>query len=83
MLFCTVLYNSFVWGISYHTIKNEIIEWIHMIRSRINENFIDKTFTIIANILLRITPITSGGKKGIHLLQRWCNLIFFTDFRDK
>jgi len=27
-LFRTVLYNSFVWGLFYHAIKNEILEWI-------------------------------------------------------
>ncbi|KAK7370287.1 hypothetical protein VNO78_37897 [Psophocarpus tetragonolobus] len=35
-----------------------------MPRSRINENFIDKTFSIVANILLRIIPTTSGEKKA-------------------
>ena len=34
-----------------------IIEWI-------NENFIDKTFSIVANILLRIIPTTSGEKEA-------------------
>ncbi|MFS7894824.1 hypothetical protein Hanom_Chr00s002108g01691981 [Helianthus anomalus] len=48
-----------------------------MSRSRINGNFIDKTFSIVANILLRIIPTTSGEKRGIYLLQRWCDLIFF------
>jgi hypothetical protein len=48
----------------YHAIKNEIIEWIPMTRSRINGNFIDKTFTIVANILLRIIPTTSGEKEA-------------------
>ena len=33
-----------------------------MSRSRINGNFIDKTFSIVANILLRIIPTTSGEK---------------------
>ncbi|WJX83299.1 Photosystem I assembly protein Ycf3 [Trifolium repens] len=33
-------------------------------RSRINGNFIDKTFTIVANILLRIIPTTSGEKEA-------------------
>nr|UWV91512.1 photosystem I assembly protein Ycf3 [Allium hookeri var. hookeri]UWV91598.1 photosystem I assembly protein Ycf3 [Allium omeiense] len=41
-----------------------IIEWIIMPRSRINGNFIDKTSSIIANILLRIIPTTSGEKKA-------------------
>ncbi|WOG85236.1 hypothetical protein DCAR_0104424 [Daucus carota subsp. sativus] len=35
-----------------------------MPRSRINRNFIDKTFSIIANILLRIIPTTSGIKEA-------------------
>ncbi|RDY14688.1 Photosystem I assembly protein Ycf3, partial [Mucuna pruriens] len=35
-----------------------------MPRSRINENFIDKTFSIVANILLQIIPTTSGEKKA-------------------
>ncbi|KAK8470450.1 hypothetical protein PHAVU_004G150700 [Phaseolus vulgaris] len=29
-----------------------------------NENFIDKTFSIVANILLRIIPTTSGEKRA-------------------
>jgi len=33
-------------------------------RSRINENFIDKTFSIVANILLRIILTTSGEKRA-------------------
>uniref|UniRef100_A0A0E0R1N3 Uncharacterized protein n=1 Tax=Oryza rufipogon TaxID=4529 RepID=A0A0E0R1N3_ORYRU len=35
-----------------------------MPRSRINGNFIDKTFSIVANILLRIIPTTSGEKRA-------------------
>uniref|UniRef100_A0ACD5ZUA4 Uncharacterized protein n=1 Tax=Avena sativa TaxID=4498 RepID=A0ACD5ZUA4_AVESA len=35
-----------------------------MPRSRANGNFIDKTFSIVANILLRIIPTTSGEKKA-------------------
>nr|WIW41324.1 photosystem I assembly protein Ycf3 [Helleborus atrorubens] len=35
-----------------------------MPRSRINGNFIDKTFSIVANILLRIIPTTSGEKEA-------------------
>ena len=52
-----------------------------MPRSRINGNFIDKTFSIVANILLRIIPTTSGEKEAFtYYLQRWCDLIiFFTD----
>lgn len=41
-----------------------------MPRSRINGNFIDKTFSIVANILLGIIPTTSGEKKA------------FTHYRD-
>lgn len=35
-----------------------------MPRSRINGNFIDKTFSIVANILLRIIPTTVGEKEA-------------------
>nr|WVH39590.1 photosystem I assembly protein Ycf3 [Cleistocactus hyalacanthus] len=35
-----------------------------MPRSRININFLDKTFSIVANILLRIIPTTSGEKEA-------------------
>nr|QWZ46452.1 hypothetical chloroplast RF34 [Afzelia bipindensis] len=35
-----------------------------MPRSRINGNFIDKTFSIVANILLQIIPTTSGEKEA-------------------
>nr|YP_010273607.1 hypothetical chloroplast RF34 [Dichondra micrantha]UKO32015.1 hypothetical chloroplast RF34 [Dichondra micrantha]BDR61567.1 photosystem I assembly protein Ycf3 [Dichondra micrantha] len=35
-----------------------------MPRSRSNGNFIDKTFSIVANILLRIIPTTSGEKEA-------------------
>uniref|UniRef100_A0AAU7AML8 Photosystem I assembly protein Ycf3 n=1 Tax=Caroxylon laricinum TaxID=151253 RepID=A0AAU7AML8_9CARY len=35
-----------------------------MPRSRINGNFIDKTFSIVANILLRIIPTTSGEREA-------------------
>ncbi|CAN4125553.1 unnamed protein product [Withania somnifera] len=35
-----------------------------MPRSRINGNFIDKTFSIVANILLRVIPTTSGEKEA-------------------
>ena len=33
-------------------------------RSQKNDNFIDKTFTIIADLLLTLTPITSREKKA-------------------
>ena len=35
-----------------------------MPRSQKNDNFIDKTFTIIADLLLTLTPITSREKKA-------------------
>nr|QFQ38394.1 hypothetical chloroplast RF34 [Phyllagathis nudipes] len=35
-----------------------------MTKSSINGNFIDKTFSIVANILLRIIPTTSGEKEA-------------------
>ncbi|GAY56521.1 hypothetical protein CUMW_172540, partial [Citrus unshiu] len=35
-----------------------------MPRSRKNENLIDKTFSIVANILLRIIPTTVGEKEA-------------------
>nr|QXP99811.1 photosystem I assembly protein Ycf3 [Fallopia aubertii]UFQ30774.1 Ycf3 [Reynoutria japonica] len=35
-----------------------------MPRSRINGNFIDKTFSVVANILLRIIPTTSGEREA-------------------
>ncbi|CAN4116016.1 unnamed protein product [Withania somnifera] len=36
-----------------------------MPRSRINGNFIDKTFSIVANILVRVIPTTSGEKRFV------------------
>ncbi|CAN4101493.1 unnamed protein product [Withania somnifera] len=35
-----------------------------MLRSRINVNFIDNTFSIVANILLRVIPTTLGEKEA-------------------
>nr|ADD30863.1 putative RF3 protein [Phoradendron leucarpum] len=35
-----------------------------MPRSKINDNFIDKTFSIVANILLRISPTTAREKEA-------------------
>ena len=35
-----------------------------MPRSRINGNFIDKTFSIVVNILLQIIPTTSGENEA-------------------
>lgn len=46
---------------------NEInyqIDKLTMPRSQRNDNFIDKTFTIVADILLRIIPMASGEKKA-------------------
>uniref|UniRef100_A0A804INV8 Uncharacterized protein n=1 Tax=Musa acuminata subsp. malaccensis TaxID=214687 RepID=A0A804INV8_MUSAM len=49
-----------------------------MPKSQININFIDKTSSIVANILLRIIMITFREKKKYLPLQRWYNLkIFF------
>ena len=52
-----------------------------MPRSRINENFIDKTFSIVANILLRIIPTTSGEKEAFTYYRDgaiWLSLFFFS-----
>ena len=46
-----------------------------MPRSRINGNFIDKTFSIVANILLRIIPTTSGEKEAFTYYRDECDLI--------
>lgn len=51
-----------------------------MPRSRINGNFIDKTFTIIADILLRVIPTTSGEKEAFTYYRDgaiWLSLFFF------
>ena len=51
-----------------------------MPRSRINGNFIDKTFSIVANILLRIIPTTSGEKEAFTYYRDgaiWLLLYFF------
>lgn len=63
MLFRTVQFLC-LWD---HFPTRGIIEWIGLLsmpRSRINGNFIDKTFSIVANILLRIIPTTSGEKEA-------------------
>lgn len=46
--------------------KGKEIEWMTppMPRSKINDNFIDKTFSIVANILLRISPTTAREKEA-------------------
>jgi len=48
-----------------------------MTRSRINGNFIDKTFTIVANILLRIIPTTSGEKEAFTYYRDGAIWLFF------
>ena len=40
-----------------------------MPRSRVNGNFIDKTSSIVANILLRIIPTTSGEKRHLLIIE--------------
>lgn len=52
-----------------------------MPRSRINGNFIDKTFTIVADILLRVIPTTSGEKEAFTYYRDgaiWLSLSFFS-----
>ena len=51
-----------------------------MSRSRINGNFIDKTFTIVANILLRIIPTTSGEKEAFTYYRDGAIWFFFIYF---
>jgi len=51
-----------------------------MPRSRINGNFIDKTSSIIANILLRIIPTTSGEKKAFTYYRDGVIWFFFLVF---
>lgn len=48
-----------------------------MPRSRINGNFIDKTFSIVANILLRIIPTTSGEKEAFTYYRDGAIWFFF------
>jgi len=48
-----------------HKKSNEPTQQIFTFGSRINRNFIDKTFLIVANILLQIISTTSA-KKGIY-----------------
>ena len=48
-----------------------------MPRSRINGNFIDKTFSIVANILLRIIPTTSGEKEAFTYYRDGAIWLFF------
>lgn len=48
-----------------------------MPRSRTNGNFIDKTFSIVANILLRIIPTTSGEKEAFTYYRDGAIWFFF------
>lgn len=48
-----------------------------MPRSRANGNFIDKTSSIVANILLRIIPTTSGEKKAFTYYRDGAIWLFF------
>jgi len=48
-----------------------------MPRSRINGNFIDKTFSIVANILLQIIPTTSGEKRAFTYYRDGAIWLFF------
>lgn len=51
-----------------------------MPRSQINRNFIDKTSSIVANILLRIIPTTSGEKKAFTYYRDGAIWFFFLAF---
>ena len=51
-----------------------------MPRSRANGNFIDKTSSIVANILLRIIPTTSGEKKAFTYYRDGAIWLFFCFF---
>ena len=51
-----------------------------MPRSRVNGNFIDKTSSIVANILLRIIPTTSGEKKAFTYYRDGAIWLFFLLF---
>lgn len=48
-----------------------------MPRSRINGNFIDKTSSIVANILLRIIPTTPGEKEAFTYYRDGAICFFF------
>ena len=48
-----------------------------MPRSRITGNLIDKTFSIVANILLRIIPTTSGEKEAFTYYRDGAIWFFF------
>ena len=36
-----------------------------------NDNFIDKTFTVLADILLKVLPATKEEKKSFFVLSLW------------
>jgi hypothetical protein len=40
-------------------------------RSQRNDNFIDKTFTVMADILLKVFPASKEEKQAFFLLSRW------------
>jgi len=42
-----------------------------MRKARNNNNFIDKTFTIIADVILRVFPASQQEKKSIFFLFKW------------
>ena len=42
----------------YAPIYTEYVEELNMPRSQRNDNFIDKTFTVLADILLQVLPTT-------------------------
>ena len=78
--YCT---NSFVFGIVFLRKAKRILEWMTppMPRSQINDNFIDKTFSIVANILLRIIPTTAREKEAFSYYRDgaiWFFLFFLT-----
>ena len=56
-----------------------------MPRSQRNDNFIDKTFTIVADLLLRIIPTTQREKEAFTYYRDGaiCYLVYdFTETRD-
>lgn len=56
------------------------IETNHMPRSQKNDNFIDKTFTIIADILLRIVPTSQREREAFTYYRDgaiWKKIFYF------
>jgi len=43
-------------------------------RSQRNDNFIDKTFTIVADILLKILPASKQEKQAFSIIEMECQL---------